>query len=1284
MSEFVDNFIKNHREYFRRNRRVIESNKWNDNSQYKEKMDSFAQNILFIKDTEYATQEEKLKKLSEVEKEIKALSQNEKSTKAGLFKQENELVKSIYGRLAVFIKEADADRKLPKTQKFIDETVDIINLHISKCDEYLHYNETILTEDSDTEVEVEYKSSEIMFQDSIFNAKIELQEGMGKLNIANNIESETIRFHKDQKAPLLMKEPLELRIDGVKELVERIPVDWSLRTSKEMYINMNPKDIPKWNHKKHFFEQDPVVLQFWSEEIHKINHGVTIGGYFIHPWLYFHLNFFRTPIVQPDGSEPNLQPDLRDNEWFFAENLKASINKDNPAFYSKALLVYGTRRFGKSVILASLAHWRSITKFNSFGTVIGGSSADINSLTSKIKTSMSYIDKPLQLEIQKQEWENGETTFGIKIDASNPIVYSTLIVQNLESGVKSKTQKTAGLAPSVSIYDEIGKYAFLKPYLAALPSFKTPYGFKCITVLAGCVCAGTKVWDNYGNLRNIEDIKPEKGILGFNLENQELSLENITYWQPPHEKICYRIITNTGRYLDCSEDHPILYRSRNETFGTRNYRKKKMYFKETKDIKLGDQVAVIEQVDIFGNKSMWSPRLVGLLIGDGSYGKDKTPVLSNCDSEINSYVYSNFDVVEESSYLTKKGKIYKETRIKNICQNLRELGIYGQTKDKKTLPTNIHSYKKEDICEMIGGFFDSDGTVQATIKNNNISLTSAYSNILLELQLLLQKLGIHGGIKFCKPNKKNTKDKNGCYRLTIADRKSVNEFYKNIKFLCKYKQDNLERVILNLSLRKNHIPKETSNLRFERVILVECLGLKPVYNLTAGTTHTYIANGIVTHNTGGEADLSKDATDVLSNPEAFDLLPMDWDLLESKIDPEHISWKRRKFATFFPGQMAYEEGFIKSKTTFSNFLKVDDPELDKIEIHTTNWEKNSKFLTEKIAQAKEVPGSKGRLLVQQRQVQFPTDPEHCFMSSGNNPFPVEEAKRHRDYIISIGDTGKKVILYEDKGGNIKYEISTKELAEFPFEGGFIDCPVVLYEELPTEKPLDYMYVGGFDDYKQEEAGTSSLGSFHIYKVKIGMDKYSGTIVASLATRPDPHTKLHRQIYYLMRAFNAKCFMENADMDFKAYLDKLRVTDYWLVKSMDFKGDLALESQGRRKYGWAPTGDNIKFLFGLFLKYCKQEYIINEGTEEERTVLGVELIKDVGLLNEIIMYKPGLNVDRITSAMSCLGFEFYLFVNYMLPDVEKMKRKKQEENKKQEPQKSMAQRLYGASGRRNPF
>lgn len=105
---------------------------------------------------------------------------------------------------------------------------------------------------------------------------------------------------------------------------------------------------------------------------------------------------------------------------------------------------------------------------------------------------------------------------------------------------------------------------------------------------------------------------------------------------------------------------------------------KSWLFHEAGKCKVGEHVGVIDSIPFFGTKRMWEPRLIGWLIGDGSYGKDKTPRLSNCDDVINEYVLTHFDTSDDCKpRLTTDGKLYRETRIKGICPKLRELGIYG-------------------------------------------------------------------------------------------------------------------------------------------------------------------------------------------------------------------------------------------------------------------------------------------------------------------------------------------------------------------------------------------------------------------------------------------------------------------------------------------------------------------------------------------------------------------------------------------------------------------------------
>ena len=432
--------------------------------------------------------------------------------------------------------------------------------------------------------------------------------------------------------------------------------------------------------------------------------------------------------------------------------------------------------------------------------------------------------------------------------------------------------------------------------------------------------------------------------------------------------------------------------------------------------------------------------------------------------------------------------------------------------------------------------------------------------------------------------------------------------------------------------------------------------------------------------TGGTSKLSEDGYKYLQKPETNKVLPMQWDILERGVPEQFITWREDKskpFGTFIPGQCRVDMPKIES--TLSKYLKINSKELDKIKIKVTDWE-NALIKINK--NRKDVEGD--RMNHQKEVVYCPIKPSEIFMSGALNPFPVEELKRRKEELLETGDTGKKVTLIQEQNGKITYESSNKELAEYPHKGGFVDAPVVLYEELPEVTPPNFLYVAGFDDYKQDQSDTDSVGSFHIYKVNIGMDEWCGRIVASLASRPDPHGKLHRQIFLLQQAFNAKCFMENADDKYKQYLETKRVADLWLYESIDFKADMTQKATNKRRFGWTPTPQNIRFLKNLVINYTKEEFTIKNEEGEDITILGAQRINDIGLIQEMIDYRDTANVDRITSFMSCLGMEYHLYTNWLLPKPDWNKRQIQENKPKPKEQKNLATAMFGKNRRNRYF
>lgn len=417
---------------------------------------------------------------------------------------------------------------------------------------------------------------------------------------------------------------------------------------------------------------------------------------------------------------------------------------------------------------------------------------------------------------------------------------------------------------------------------------------------------------------------------------------------------------------------------------------------------------------------------------------------------------------------------------------------------------------------------------------------------------------------------------------------------------------------------------------------------------------------VILSGTSGNSELAQDAFDYLREPETYDVLPMNWELFNSRVPEEYRTWKERPFGTFLPGQMSTKTGIFKTDSNLAVYLgKTDSKILKSIPIKITDWKQSLEVIkTDRKRLEKDI------VSYTQEVLYHPICPSDMLLSGKVNPFPLSEAISHRERLKAEGGRGIKCFLTQDPAtGKIEHTLSNNPLADYPYKGGYIDSPIILYEPIPKEKPMDYLYVSGFDDYKLDEAGTDSVGSFHIYKVDVGLDKYCGRIVASYASRPDPHGKLHRQIYLLQQAFNAKCLMENADVDYKTYLENKRVADLWLQETLDFDSDMTRQGTNRRKYGWTPTPKNKKNLFSQFTNYCKREFEIYNEEGDSISVLGVELIDDIGLLDEIIAYSEDNNVDRITSAMSCLGYEQYLYANYLLPNINKQIQQKREENRK---------------------
>ena len=439
-------------------------------------------------------------------------------------------------------------------------------------------------------------------------------------------------------------------------------------------------------------------------------------------------------------------------------------------------------------------------------------------------------------------------------------------------------------------------------------------------------------------------------------------------------------------------------------------------------------------------------------------------------------------------------------------------------------------------------------------------------------------------------------------------------------------------------------------------------GVKLVYNLNTSTTNSYLVNGFVTMNTGGNPTLSIEAQEMLLNPEANQILPMNWELMERFVgDPDFVTWQQKPFGIFVPGQMSYKTGIKKSSIPLEAFYeKVSDKlvvpannismsKLSGININVTDWEQAKRILElDRLSKEKELE------LLNKEKMYYPLDPMECFLNRGDNPFCAVEAQQHYDELVRSGDYGKVAdIGWNSMTNSLLTTFSNRAVAEeFPFKGGVIDAPVLIFEDPPDNPKMDYTFVAGLDHYKQDTSSTSSLGALYIFKRNVNIDEWSNRIVASYVSRPDRMEIFNENCELLLMGYGATCLQENADVSFQQFLRAKGKEAMFLASGEEVaRTNINPRAAQNNKMGLTASKQNQDYLFKITQNYVNEW--IEVGVDEIGNTIrkrGVTRINDIYLLKEIINYRPGLNVDRIVAFGHALALSRYYDSINLMPKV----------------------------------
>lgn len=428
--------------------------------------------------------------------------------------------------------------------------------------------------------------------------------------------------------------------------------------------------------------------------------------------------------------------------------------------------------------------------------------------------------------------------------------------------------------------------------------------------------------------------------------------------------------------------------------------------------------------------------------------------------------------------------------------------------------------------------------------------------------------------------------------------------------------------------------------------------------------------------TGGNVEKSQDAQKIMNSPDEYGFIIMNYDILNKRVIKP--TWRICKSGCFVPAQMSH--AYEKKETTLDKYLGVENaPGLKKIKIKVSDFDKNTGIIKSRLDELVK----KDRALYVQERMAFPLSIDDCFLNTNVNRFPVEDALKHKSRLLEEGRPGKTVDIYQIDGMKMGYNFSDKQLADYPFQGGNIDSPVVIYEDPPEEGGVfDYTYVSSLDPYKSDKADTDSVGSFYVLKryVKIN-DPFAYCIVASYASRPPSSDDFCRNCEILQEAYGAKCLMENADRMYEFYLTR-RNKQLMLLEDGERLAGKIIRAGARQnnRLGLAPTVPNQRMLFNTVIQYCWEDVVVGYDDDgNEITQKGIYRIPDIELLDEIIAFGPGTNTDRIIAfGHALLLAKYYDDMGYMPESTTQKENQKKRERRKTEQVKGFTVR------RHNPY
>ena len=377
----------------------------------------------------------------------------------------------------------------------------------------------------------------------------------------------------------------------------------------------------------------------------------------------------------------------------------------------------------------------------------------------------------------------------------------------------------------------------------------------------GCLVGNTKVFTNSG-YKDISEFNPKKDLIySYNGEKFGWEEAQLVQYKVDGEDLI-EIENYDGQKLILTKEHPLLVLEKN-----------KEVWKEARNLKKNDLlISVMKLPEVKENKkrnkeSLRIARLLGFVLADGTMQmrkgrfkdgrghwyngtKRRLRIINQSDDILKT---ARSDLEKEfkvKTKLYKKGKencyIVESTNRKPV-EKLHSLGVpLGLKSHLIRVPEIVFRSSNNFKKHFLRALFSCDGYVN---KNGlHVVYYSKSRKFLEDLNLLLYHFGIQSTIrdKIVKLNGKVFHN----FQLYVTDHTSLENF-KKVGFVDKTKEKKLSLHSFWQSKRRKktiYLKNSTFGNKIKKINNIK--GIKRVYDLHVPINHSFIANGVISHNSG--------------------------------------------------------------------------------------------------------------------------------------------------------------------------------------------------------------------------------------------------------------------------------------------------------------------------------------------------------------------------------------------------------------------------------------------------